>query len=129
MGSLHEKNPSMWVETTPASSSPSLPGPIDADVVVVGAGIAGLTAAALLDQQGRRVVVVEAGRVASGATGYTTAKLSALHGLIYDELARAYGDGTTLLYADANLAGIAKVAELVDRYDIACDLETRPAFT
>lgn len=58
--------------------------------------------------------------MASGATGYTTAKLSALHGLIYDELSRAYGDETSLLYADANLAGIAKVAELVDRYDIDC---------
>lgn len=59
MGSLHEKNPSMWVETTPVSSYPSLPGPIDTDVAGAGAGagIAGLTAAALVDQQGRRVVV------------------------------------------------------------------------
>jgi len=75
------------------------------------------------------VAVVEAGRVASGVTGYTTAKVSALHGLIYDVLARAYGDEVALRYADANLAGIAKVAELVERYDIACDLEARPAFT
>jgi len=75
------------------------------------------------------VAVVEAGEVASGVTGYTTAKVSAFHGLIYDELARAYGDEVALRYADANLAGIAKVAELVERYDIACDLEARPAFT
>ncbi|HEX3394666.1 MAG TPA: FAD-dependent oxidoreductase [Acidimicrobiales bacterium] len=129
MGSLQETNPSVWVATTPASSYRPLPGPLDTDAVVVGAGIVGLTAAILLQQRGRRVVVVEAGRVASGTTGYTTAKLSALHGLIYDELAQAYGDAVALKYADANLAGIAQVAELVDHYDIACDLQTRPAFT
>ncbi|MEN3315611.1 MAG: hypothetical protein V7605_1845 [Acidimicrobiaceae bacterium] len=129
MGSLQETNPSLWVATTPASAYQPLPGSLDTDVAVVGAGIVGLTAAALLQQRGRRVVVVEAGRVASGATGYTTAKLSALHGLIYDELARSYGDAAALTYADANLAGIAKVAELVEQYDIDCDLQTRPAFT
>jgi len=67
MGSLSEINLSLWVGTTTSSSGGApgfheLHGDMTADVVVVGAGIAGLTAAALLEADGRRVVVIEAGR-------------------------------------------------------------------
>ena len=129
MGSLHERNPSLWVGTTGETSYPSLTGDIEVDVAVVGAGITGLSAAALLRQDGRRVAVVEAGRVASGVTGYTTAKVTALHGLIYDDLLSAFGEEGALQYADANLAAIAQVAAFADRYGIDCDLESRSAIT
>ncbi|HTJ75826.1 MAG TPA: FAD-dependent oxidoreductase [Acidimicrobiales bacterium] len=130
MGSLHETNPSLWVGTT--ADPPrfhELHGDATADVVVVGAGIAGLTAAALLKEQGRRVVVVESGPVAAGVTGYTTAKLTTLHGLVFDDLARAFGDDGARTYADANLAGMATVADLASRHGIDCDLETRAAYS
>src|SRR5436309_11695573 len=130
MGSLHETNPSLWVGTTrDPPRFHELHGDATADVVVVGAGIAGLTAAALLKEQGRRVVVIDAGPVAAGVTGYTTAKLTTLHGLIFDDLARAFGDESARTYAEANLAGIAAVADLASRHGIDCDLETRPAYT
>lgn len=129
MGSLRAANPSLWVGTTAGPGYHELHGDMTADVVVVGAGIAGLTAAVLLKEQGRRVVVVEAGRVASGATGYTTAKLSVLHGLIFDDLTSAFGEEGARTYADANLAGVAVAAELTERHGIDCDLERRPAYT
>jgi len=129
MGTLHETNPSLWVGTTEAKRFHELHGDIEADVVVVGAGIAGLTAAALLKAQGRRVVVVEAGRVAAGATGYTTAKLTVLHGLVFDDLARSFGDDGAASYANANLVGMATVADLAVRHGIDCELERRPAYT
>ncbi|HEX2119476.1 MAG TPA: FAD-dependent oxidoreductase, partial [Acidimicrobiales bacterium] len=102
---------------------------IEADVVVIGAGIAGLTTAALVKGQGRRVVVIEAGRVAAGVTGYTTAKLTVLHGLIFDDLIQAFGEKGAAAYANANLAGMATVADLAVRHGIECDLERRPAYT
>ncbi len=129
MGSLREANPSLWVGTTEPPAFHELHGDTDADVVVVGAGIAGLTAAALLKHDGRRVVVVDAGRVAAGVTGYTTAKLTVLHGLVFDDLAGAFGDEGAVKYADANLAGMATVADLAVRHGIDCDLERRAAYT
>lgn len=48
---------------------PALAGAIEADVVVVGAGLAGLTAALELARAGRSVVVLEAERVGWGASG------------------------------------------------------------
>jgi len=54
--------------TRPAQQ-PSLDGAVDTDVVIVGAGFAGLSAALELAQRGFKVVVVEADRVCSGASG------------------------------------------------------------
>lgn len=71
---LLDPNVSVWMVKTPETSHPQLTGTYDADVVVVGAGITGLTTALLLAQGGVSVAVVEVHRVASGTTGYTTAR-------------------------------------------------------
>jgi hypothetical protein len=129
MGSLHERNPSVWVGTSPATSYPALADDTTVDVAVVGGGITGLTTALLLKQGGARVAVIEAGRVASGTTGYTTAKVTALHGLVYAQLVAEHGEETARRYADANAAAVEQVASLVDRLGIECDFERRAAFT
>ena len=50
-------------------TTPPLQGAVGADVVVVGAGFAGLSAALELAQRGFSVVVLEADRICSGASG------------------------------------------------------------
>ena len=82
---------SYWMESSPGPSYPPLDRDVEADVVVIGAGIAGLSAAWELSRTGRSVVVLEAHRVASGVTGFTTAKLTAAHTLIYSHLRKAFG--------------------------------------
>src|SRR5215218_524954 len=87
-----ERNVSYWVATTPETSFSSYPGgDLKVDVAVVGGGITGLTTALLLQQVGASVAVVEAGRVACGVTGYTTAKVTSLHGLTYAKLTGTFG--------------------------------------
>ncbi len=129
MGSLHPTNPSVWVATTTSTSYPALRGRIDVDVAVVGGGITGLTTALLLARAGARVAVVEADRIASGTTGYTTAKVTSLHGLTYAQLISTHGQDRARQYADANQAAVEQVATLVDQLGIDCHFERRPAFT
>ena len=55
---------------------PSLTQSLACDVVVIGAGITGITAAYLLQRDGRRVVLIERDRCANVDTGHTSAHLS-----------------------------------------------------
>jgi glycine/D-amino acid oxidase-like deaminating enzyme/nitrite reductase/ring-hydroxylating ferredoxin subunit len=130
MGTLQETNPSIWAVTAPdGPGHPRLQQPTTADVVVIGAGIAGLSTALALAEQGARVVVLEAGRLCSGVTAYTTAKVTSLHGLVYAGLARSFGDGIARAYGEANQAAIARVRQWVETHGIDCDLSARPAYT
>jgi glycine/D-amino acid oxidase-like deaminating enzyme len=120
---------SLWFEGRDAPVRPPLDRDIAADVVVVGAGIVGLTTALLLEREGMDVAVLEMRRVAAGATGYNTAKLSSLHGLSYAKLARDVGRDKARVYGEANEAGIARVFELAEELGIDCDLARRSNHT
>ena len=135
MGTLHEINQSLWAATT--AEAPSYPPLADDqqaseeafDVAVVGAGITGLSTALAVLENGASVVLLEAGNISSGVTGYTTAKVSSLHGLTYADLAASHGDDVAGLYGQANEAAVAQVAQWVERHGIDCDFSRRPAFT
>src|SRR5688572_15691239 len=124
-----ETNPSLWVATSAATDYPTLDRDIEADVIVVGSGITGLTTARLLAGRGMSVVVIEARKLCYGTTGFTTAKVTSLHSTIYSELSEKWGDETAAVYAAANQAAVAKVRELVVADGIACNLREASAYT
>ncbi|MGV9252416.1 FAD-dependent oxidoreductase [Streptomyces sp. NPDC003697] len=120
---------SYWLQTAPGPSRPTLEVDLHVDVAVIGAGVAGLSAAHELARAGRQVAVLEAHRVAAGVTGHTTAKLTALHTLIYDKLRRTRGPEAARLYARSQSEAIERAAALVDELGIECEWERRSAFT
>ena len=66
-----------WLRDVDASARfPSLPGDLEADVAIVGGGLAGTAVAYFLAGEERRVVVVEKDTIAEGATARTTAFLT-----------------------------------------------------
>lgn len=119
----------IWHATATTQPHPALRGQRRADVVVVGAGITGLTTALLLAGRGVDVAVVEALRVASGVTGRTTAKVTSQHTLLHSAIAARHGEDVARVYATANQAAVEQVAALVAAGGIACDLARRPACT
>jgi glycine/D-amino acid oxidase-like deaminating enzyme/nitrite reductase/ring-hydroxylating ferredoxin subunit len=66
---------SLWRDHAPAGGFAMLDGALETEVLVVGGGITGTTLALLLAQQGRKVVLLEAGEIGSGATGHSTGNL------------------------------------------------------
>src|SRR3954464_11914165 len=94
---------SYWMESAPGPAYPPLePGPErsvpEVEVAVVGGGITGICTAWELARAGRQVALIEADRLATGATGHTTAKLSALQGLAYQDIRGARGEEAARLY-------------------------------
>ncbi|MEU3183936.1 FAD-dependent oxidoreductase [Streptomyces sp. NPDC006923] len=117
------------METSRTTSYPPLAEDLSVDVAVVGGGIAGLSTAWELGRTGRTVAVLEADRIAAGVSGYTTAKVTALHTLVYGRLRRRQGAEAAGLYARSQQAAVERVAEIVDTLGIDCDFERASAYT
>jgi len=101
---------------------------LEAEVVVIGGGITGMTAAHLLKQAGKTVALIETNAIGFGATGYTTAKLTVGHSLIYADLIESFGEDTARLYASSNQEAIERVGALVAEHAIDCDFEVASNF-
>ncbi|HSK07756.1 MAG TPA: FAD-dependent oxidoreductase [Acidimicrobiia bacterium] len=122
-------NPSLWMATSEWPDFPPLDTDISLGALVVGSGITGLTAARLLAGEGVEVGVIDSGRLCSGVTGFTTAKLSALQSTVYTELSETWGDEVAAVYASSNLWAIDQVRRLVAEDRIDCDFQDEPAYT
>lgn len=119
---------SIWTDGVVFPTFSSLQKNIQADAAVIGGGMAGLLTAYHLQKRGLRVVVLEAGRVASGQTRGTTAKITSQHGLIYSRLYDNLGEDVMQGYVAAHEAAIHAYAALVDERKIDCDFERCPAY-
>lgn len=120
---------SHWMTTAPGTPYPPLAEDLTADVVVVGAGIAGICTAWELTRAGRSVVLLEADRVAAGVTGHTTAKLTAQHTFVYADVAKRFGADGARDYAASQQDAVEHVARVSAELGIDCELERCPAYT
>lgn len=107
----------LWKNDAPAGT-PFVP---DAhhDVLIVGAGITGLSTALMLARAGRDVVVLEAGEVANLATGSNTGKVSLLQGAVLSTLRAHHPAALVQAYVDMNRAGAEWIRAFADDAGVA----------
>jgi glycine/D-amino acid oxidase-like deaminating enzyme/nitrite reductase/ring-hydroxylating ferredoxin subunit len=113
---------SVWMDSADLPASPPLPGDLDTEVCVIGAGIAGLTTAYLLAKEGREVVVIDALGIGAGETGRTTAHLfppDEWYGFIEDK----FGADKARLVADSYASAIGLVESIAAQENIDCEFE------
>ncbi|MGM0843926.1 MAG: FAD-dependent oxidoreductase [Bacillota bacterium] len=101
---------------------------LQVDVTIVGAGITGIIAAYLLSKEGKKVALVESGKVINGTTGYTTAKISTQHGLMYDDLIKHHGEEKAGLYYQANDEAMKFLQSLTEELGISCEYTQQPSY-
>lgn len=114
---------SLWMDTGAIPLDTPLTEQVNADVCVVGAGIAGMTTAYLLAREGKSVVVLDDGPIGGGMTGRTTAHLVNALDDRYFELERLHGEAGARLAAASHTAAIDKVEQIVNEEKIACEFE------
>ena len=119
---------SYWIDSAPVPTFKKLSRDERVDVVVVGGGMTGLTAAYLLTASGKSVAVLERGRCALVDTGHTTAHLTMVTDTPLSELVRTFGREHAQAAWDAGLAAIAQIDEIVRRESIACDFAWVPGY-
>ena len=113
-----------WYEATAPrlAAQPALAGDVEADVCVVGGGIAGCSTALHLAERGYRVVLLEAERVGFGASGRSGGQLIPGYASGMAKLAAQLGKADARRLWDFSVEGVELTRDLVQRHRIDCDL-------
>lgn len=126
---LPEKSRSYWLDSVQIATFPKLTEDLkNIDVGIVGAGITGITLAYVLSQQGLKVCLLEGRNILNGTTGHTTAKITAQHGLIYDELINHFDVEKAKLYYEANIEAKRFIEKTINELNIECDYNEDDAY-
>jgi glycine/D-amino acid oxidase-like deaminating enzyme/nitrite reductase/ring-hydroxylating ferredoxin subunit len=107
---------------------PELTQDLTVDVVVVGAGITGVTAAYLIKSAGLRVALLERERAAMVDTGHTTAHLTCVTDLRLAELVKVFGRDQARAVWDAGRLAIEQIETNIAAEDIECEFRPVPGY-
>lgn len=114
--------PSVWQGSVDHHTGyPALQESLDCDVLIIGAGITGLTLALGLLKRGKSVVVLEAWQVGSGTTGHSTGNLYESTSAGISNLADRWGDTVARAVVSARRAAMNHIAQTVSELAVACD--------
>lgn len=124
---LPKYSSSYWKQQEEIQTYPALEENIDADAVVVGGGIAGLLTAYNLCKAGRKTVLLEGTKLLDGTTGFTTAKITAQHDVMYDELIQNKDEETARAYYEAQTEALKMIEALIHTENIDCGYKKQDA--
>lgn len=126
---LPEQPASVWTSAQPLSDLDPIADlhAYQYDLVVVGAGLVGLTTALLAIDAGLRPLVLERHHVGAGTSGRSTAKVSVLQGDRTARVRSRHGAETAATHAAANEAGLLRVRRLCA--DLQVPFEARDAWS
>lgn len=127
MNAAEERTRSIWMDVEPLRAAP-LTEVVEADVVVVGAGIAGLSIAYELLKAGQSVVVLDRGAVGGGMTSRTSGHLSFELDDYYHVLIKQRGEDEARQYYASQSAAVDRIEEIAREEGIDCDFARVDAY-
>ena len=98
------------------------------DVVIVGAGITGLSTALKLQQEGKKCLVAEAATIGFGTSGGTTAHLNTFMDSSYADIEKNFSERDALLVCQAAKDAITLVEKNISTFNISCDFERKDGY-
>lgn len=122
------KHDPLWRPARGIAALTPLDRDLEVDVAIVGAGITGLTTAALLHRAGRRVAVLEARHIGAGCTGHSTGHLSQLLDTRFSAIRKRFGGDAAVEVRRAVRDAIDLVGRLVDVHRVRCGYRRLPGY-
>jgi glycine/D-amino acid oxidase-like deaminating enzyme/nitrite reductase/ring-hydroxylating ferredoxin subunit len=121
MNALEEHSRSVWMDVRVAPEAMSLSADAQADVVIIGSGIAGLSTAYELVLRGRSVIVLDRGDIAGGMTARTTAHLSPICDDYLSELISMRGQELARGFYRSQSAAVDRIEQIQRDLNIDCE--------
>jgi glycine/D-amino acid oxidase-like deaminating enzyme/nitrite reductase/ring-hydroxylating ferredoxin subunit len=118
----------LWSAQRAFKAYPTLAGDLEVDIAIIGAGITGLSAAYLLSQAGRKVVVLEDKEVGWGTTGSSTGNLYAPVDVHLANILAKHGEETLRTVAACRTEAVDFIAQLIQTHAIDCAFGRAPWF-
>lgn len=117
-----------WQDTSHVPRFPTLERNLHVDVAIIGGGITGLTTAYLLKRAGKRVAVIERGRIGGVDTGHTTAHITCVTDRDLADLVDDFGRDHAQAVWAAGLAALAEIDTIVTNESIDCHWQWVPGY-
>ena len=120
MNARDEATRSLWMRVEVLSDAPAAKGALTADTVIIGSGIAGLSAAYELAAAGHKVIVVDRGGIAGGMTSRTTAHLAPICDDAISSLIDLRGEEMARLFQQSQEAAVNRIEGFVSELGVDC---------
>ena len=120
-GIVDRRSKSLWMDVADDPRATSLQGDNECDVVIVGAGIAGISTAYELAIEGSHVIVLDRGKIAGGITARTSAHLAPLCDDLTSAMISLRGEEMSRLFYQSQAAAVDRIEEIPKRESIECD--------
>jgi glycine/D-amino acid oxidase-like deaminating enzyme/nitrite reductase/ring-hydroxylating ferredoxin subunit len=120
---------SLWQDTALSYVPTNTPDQYQVyDVIIAGGGITGVSTALLLQQAGKKCILLEANNLCFGTTGGTTAHLNTLLDTPYTTISKNFSKEKAKLVAQSVKEAIDLVRQNINTYGINCGFEEADAF-
>lgn len=119
---------SIWQSFSDNTDFPAFRGMTKADVVIIGAGMTGVTCAQLLKEQGLKVIVLEASKVGMSNTGNSTGNLYDLMGKDLIQIRKKYHPDIIKQILDSRKSAVDFIEDTVTKFNLDCDFVRVPWF-
>lgn len=117
-----------WLAKAENRFYPQLQQDEETDVCVIGGGITGITTAFLLQEKGRRVILLERHSLATGVSGHTSGHMTSLVDTYYHKLVSDYSTDVARQVYEATRAARQTVERLLHENALEAGYQRTPAY-
>ena len=118
---IDRRSKSLWMDVAVGPNAAPLQGDSECDVVIIGAGIAGISTAYELAIEGSHVIVLDRGTIAGGITARTTAHLAPLCDDLTSAMIGLRGEEMSRRFYESQAAAVDRIEEIRKQESIDCD--------